>query len=53
LIAEHGVRRLPAAAQARAVDDVVVQQRRRVNELDDRGRRHVILAAPAASPRCE
>ena len=49
LVAEHGVRRLLAAAQARAVDDVVVQQRRRMDELDDRRGRDVILAAPGAA----
>ena len=49
MIAEHGVRRLLAAAQARAIDDVVVQQRRRVDELDDRGGGDVVLAAPGAA----
>ena len=35
-VAEHRVRGAPAAPQAGLVDDVVVQQRRRVDELDHR-----------------
>ena len=50
-VAEHLVGRLAAAAQRGAVDDVVVQQRGGVNELDDGRRLDVLFAAVSAGAR--
>ena len=50
-VAERGVRRGAAAPQRRFVDDVVVQQRGRVDQLDDGGERVVLAPAVAAGVR--
>src|SRR6185436_1744228 len=47
-VAPHFIGRVAAAAQGRAVDDVVVQQRGCVNEFDDCGRFRLPPVAVAA-----
>jgi hypothetical protein len=48
LVAEKRIRGLLTAPKARIVDDVVMKQRSRVDELDDRGRGNVIRLRTAA-----
>ena len=50
VVAPAGVHREASAAQVGAVDDVVVDQRRGVNELDDRGVENGPLTLVAAEP---
>ena len=51
VIAPAGVRRQPAPPHVGAVDDVVVHQRRGVDELHDRGVEHGTIAGIAAQAR--
>ena len=52
-VAEHRVGRRVAAAQRGLVDDVVVEQRRGMDHLDDGGDFVMLRAAVTASRRCE
>ena len=53
LAAEDLVRGVTAAAHVGAVDDVVVQQRGGMDELDDRGRRDVLAAVVTTRFCCQ
>jgi hypothetical protein len=50
-VAPDGIGRGQAAAEIAGVDDIVMQQRRGVDEFDRRRQRHVAIAAIAAQPR--